>query len=242
MQEHFPSVQSPAVLVEISAWGDWGKIAASPCGLVLPFHYPATMEELDEPERDHFIPASKSWKPNWQSIPEFEDQNKVYSDTEDNVEDKAELMRVEQIHRQRRISVLQEAASSFLPTLTVFGNDSASWTEVNTFHISGPRLPQPPAPVSDIQILARLCKHTHSYVGQNRFRMEHGAITGVDFNGADTTDITIDLLRGVPNLAHLLRNLKKMSLKSTLVTDRSLNFLARELPHLEVSYSHYLKD
>ena len=71
--------------------------------------------------------------------------------------------------------------------------------------------------------------------------MEGGAITEVSFDGADTTDATIDLLRSVPRLGELLGKLRKISLKRTLVSHRSLRFLERELPHVEIAYSHYLE-
>lgn len=127
--------------------------------------------------------------------------------------------------------------------MTVFGieSDIETWWEVNTFHISGPRIPSPPTPVSDAQVLARLCQHTHSYVGQSRFQIEDGAIVEVSFDGADTTDATFDLLRDVPCLRELLGKLRRMSLQSTLVTGRSLRFLERELPHVEIVYSNLLE-
>lgn len=139
--------------------------------------------------------------------------------------------------------MLQEACVVFDPALTVFGieRDIETWWETNTFHISGPRIPFPPAPVSDAQVLARLCRHTHSYVGQSRFRIEDGAIVEVSFDGGDTTDATIDLLRGIPHLRDLLSRLRRVSLQHTLVTDRSLRFLERELPHVEIAYSYYLE-
>jgi hypothetical protein len=96
--------------------------------------------------------------------------------------------------------------------------------------------------LSNAQLLARLCRHTHSYVGRSRFGIESEAITEVSFDGACTTDATIDLLRGIPNLRDLLRRLRRISLESTLVTERSLKFLERELPHVEIAYSHYLED
>ena len=71
--------------------------------------------------------------------------------------------------------------------------------------------------------------------------MEGGAITEVSFDGADTTDATIDFLRGVPRLGELLGKLRKISLERTLVSQRSLRFLERELPHVEIAYSHYLE-
>jgi hypothetical protein len=139
--------------------------------------------------------------------------------------------------------VLQDACAHFDPALTIFGieSDSESWSEANTFHIAGPRIPAPPIPVSDIQILARLCRQTHSCVGRSRFEIENGAIAGVSFDGAGTTNATIDLLRGIPRLRELLVRLRRMSLQSTLVTDRSLRFLKRELPHVAITYSHSLK-
>ena len=155
----------------------------------------------------------------------------------------ADSIRASVLHQQRRIEVLRDACSSFDPALTIFGieSDTETWWEVNTFHVSGPRIPSPPAPVSGAQLLARLCRHTHSYVGRSRFRIEGGAITGVAFDGAATTDATIDLLRDVPNLKELLRSLKEMSLQSTLVTEHSLSFLESELPHVEIAYTHYLR-
>ncbi len=228
--------QWQALLVGV---GDQGEIAAYPCRLVLPFHYPATIEELDAYGPDHFTFPQSSWELRWQEIPEFVEQHEVYAALEDD----AESTRASARQKQRRIEVLQDACAPFDPALTIIGveSDIGEWWEVNTFHISGPRIPSPPTPVSDAQILARLCRHTHSYVGRSRFHMEGGAIMEVSFDGADTTDATIDLLRSVPRLGELLGKLRKMSLKSTLVSHRSLRFLERELPHVEIAYSHFLE-
>jgi hypothetical protein len=218
---------------------DDGEIAAYPCRLVLPFHYPATVDQLDDHEPEHFSFPQSSWKLRWQGIPEFVEQYKVYN----SLEGDAESVRAENSHKQRRIQVLQQACDSVNSGLTIFGieSDIETWWECNTFHIAGPRIPSPPLPVSDAQVLARLCHQTQSYVGKSRFKIEDGAIVGVGFDGASTTDATIDLLRGIPRLGELLSKLRKMSLQSTLVTGRSLRFLERELPHVEIQYSHYLE-
>jgi len=228
--------QWQALLVGVS---DQGEIAAYPCRLVLPFHYPATIAELDDYGPDHFSFPEDSWKLRWQAIPEFANQYEIFAALDDD----AESIRASDRHKHRRIQVLQDACESFDPALTVFGieSDTETWWEVNTLHISGPRIPSPPAPVSDAQVLARLCRHTHSYVGQSRFQIEDGAIVEVSFDGADTTDAAIDLLRDVPHLRELLSKLRRMSLQSTLATDRSLRFLERELPHVEIAYSHFLE-
>jgi hypothetical protein len=228
--------QWQAILVGVS---DGGEIAARPCLLVLPFHYPGTLNELDAPGRHHFNFPKKSWKLRHHAIPEFVEQSEVLAA----LDDPAQSVDVSDRQRRRRIEVLQEACASVDPALTIFGieSDNESWWEVNTFPISGPRIPSPPAPVSDVQVLARLCRHTHSCVGPSRFHIEGGAITGVAFDGADTTDATIDLLRVVPNLKELLRNLKEMSLQRTLITERSLKYLQKELPHVEVLCSHFLR-
>jgi hypothetical protein len=228
--------QWQALLVGVS---DQGEVAAYPCRLVLPFHYPATIEELEDYGPDHFTFPESSWELRWQEIPEFAEQYKIFAALDDD----AESTRASDRHKHRRIEVLQDACASFDPALTVFGieSDTETWWEANTFHISGPRIPSPPAPVSDAQVLARLCCHTHSYVGQSRFQIEDGAIVEVSFDGADTTDATVDLLRDIPRLRELLGRLRRMSLQSTLVTDRSLRFLERELPHVQIAYSHYLE-
>ncbi len=218
---------------------DQGEVAAYPCRLVLPFHYPATIEELDAYGPDHFTFPESSWELRWQEIPEFAEQYEIFAALEDD----AESTRASARQKHRRIEVLQDACAPFDPALTIIGieSDIGEWWEVNTFHISGPRVPSPPTPVSDAQILARLCRHTHSYVGRSRFQIEGGAITEVSFDGADTTDATIDLLRSVPRLGELLGKLRKISLERTLVSHRSLRFLERELPHVEIAYSHYLE-
>ncbi|HLH53629.1 MAG TPA: hypothetical protein VKY92_08435 [Verrucomicrobiae bacterium] len=218
---------------------DQGEIAASPCSLVLPFQYPATIAELDDYPRDHFSFPEGDWGSRRRAIPEFAEQHEIFSALDDH----AESVRASDNHKRRRIQVLQDACTPFDPALTFFGieSDTETWWEVNTFHISGPRIPSPPAPVSDAQVLARLCRHTHSYVGQSRFQIENEAIVEVSFDGADTTDGTIDLLRGILGLRELLSKLKRMSLQHTLVTNRSLRFLERELPHVEIAYSHYLQ-
>lgn len=228
--------QWQALLVGVS---DQGDIAAYPCRLVLPFHYPTVIEELDDYGPDHFTFPECSWELRWQEIPEFVEQYEVFAALDDD----AESTRASDQHKHRRIQVLQDACAPFDPALTIFGieSDNESWWEVNTFHISGPRIPSPSAPVSDAQILARLCRHTHSYVGQSRFHIESGRIIEVSFDGAATTDATIDLLRNVPRLRELLGRLRRMSLQSTLVTDRSLRFLEREMPHVEIAYSHFLE-
>ena len=217
---------------------DQGEIAAYPCQLILPFHYPANIEELDDRGQDHFRFPKRSWKLRWQAIPEFAQQYEVFTA----LDEPAESTRANEKHKHRRIEVLQDACATFDPALTVFGieSDIETWWEVNTFHIAGSRIPSPPSPVSDAQLLARLCRHTHSYVGKSRFQIEGGAIVEVSFDGADTTDATIDLLRDVPRLRELLSKLRRMSLQSTLITARSLRFLERELPHVEIAYSYYL--
>jgi hypothetical protein len=225
-----------ALLVGVS---DEGEVAAYPCNLLLPFYYPRTVDELDDYGPDHFSFPESSWKLRWQQISEFAQQYEVYNALDD---DEAEI-RAEACHKTRRVEVLQEACASIDSRLTIFGieSDTETWWEANTFHISGPRIPSPPTPISDAQLLARLCRQTQSYVGRSRFHIEDGAITGVSFDGASTTDATIDLLRDVPRLRDLLGRLRRMSLKSTLVTDRSLRFIKRELPHVEIVYSHYLE-
>lgn len=239
--ERFRTQLSPdqwqAILVGVS---DEGEIAAFPCRLVLPFHYPATIKELDDLGPDHFEFPDSSVKLRRQKIPEFAEQYKLFAA----LDDQAESIRASERHKHRRIQVLQEACAVPDKALTIFGieSDTETWWEVNTFHISGPRIPLPPAPVSDVQILARLCRHAHSYVGQSRFHVEDGSIVEVSFDGADTTDATIDLLRDVPHLRELLGRLRSLSLKKTLVTGRSLRFLERELPHIQITHSHYLED
>lgn len=215
---------------------DDGEIIAFPCRLVLPFHYPATIAELDASGPDHFEFPDTSLKLNRQKIAEFVEQSALITGLEER-----EFMRASEKYEHRRIAVLQEACASFAPDLTVFGieSDNETWWEVNTFHISGPRIPAPADPVSDVQILARLCRQTHSYVGRSRFKIEEESIVDVSFDGASTADTTIDLLRGVPRLRELLGKLKRLSLQSTLVTDRSLRFLERELPHVEIVHSDY---
>lgn len=225
-----------ALLVGVS---DQGEIAAYPCRLVLPFYYPASIQELDDYGPDHFRFPESEWELRWQAIPEFAQQYEVFSALDND----AESTRASDCHKRRRIEVLQDACAGFDPALTVFGieSDIESWWEANTFHVAGPRIPPPSTPVSDAQVFARLCCHTHSYFGQSRFQIEDGAIVEVSFDGADTTDATIDLLRDIPRLRELLGRLRRMSLQSTLVTSRSLRFLERELPHVEIAYSHFLE-
>ncbi len=220
--------------------GDRGEIAAYPCRLILPFHYPSTVDELDEYGPDHFTFPQESWKLRWQEIPEFAAQYAVWS----KIDDDAQSLRVSQRHRRDRIQALQEACASLDPKLTIFGveSDSEEWWEPNTFHLSGPRLPAPPPPVSDVQILTRLCRQTHSYIGRSRFQIDGNHIVAAAFDGADTTDSTVDLLRGVPRLKELLARLQKLSFQHTLLTPRSLRFLARELPHVEITYSPNLEE
>ena len=229
--------QWQAILVGV---GDQGEIAAFPCCLALPFHYPASIEELDQRPTNHFGFVKKPlWSLRTHLIREFAEQYEVFAA----LDDPKESIRVSDRNESRRIDVLRSACTSFDSALSVFGieSDSETWWEVNTFHIAGPRIPFPPTPVSDVQVLARLCRHTQSHVGRSRFHIEDDAIVEVSFDGAGTTDATIDLLRGVPRLRELLGRLRRMSLQSTLVTDRSLRLLERELPHVEIAYSYYLE-
>jgi len=230
--------QWQALLVGVS---DQGEIAVCPCRLLLPFHYPASNEELELRPTAHFTIAKKpSWSVRKHVIREFADQYEIVSAA---LDDDAEYIRASEYHGRRRIEVLRDACGLFDPALTIFGieSDNETWWEVNTFHISGPRIPSPPTPVSDIQLLARLRRHKHSWAGKGSFQIEDGAIVEVSFDGADTTDATIDLLRDVPRLRELLGKLRGLSLRSTLVTERSLTFLKRELPHVEIAYSHFLE-
>ena len=127
----------------------------------------------------------------------------------------------EEHHRQCRMATLREACSGFDQALTVFGiqSDLETWWEVNTSHISGPPIPPPPPPRSDAQLLAPLLRQTQNHVSKSVFGISGGAITEVTLNGACTTDATIDLLRGISNLKELLRCLRKVSLRTTLVTE-----------------------
>jgi hypothetical protein len=231
-----PPSQWQALLIGMS---DDGELNATPCGFVLPFHYPATIEELDENNPDHFSLPQSPWKEHRKRIIEFAEQYEMFAALDDD----AQSVQASELHMQRRIAVLQDACAHFGPALTIFGfeSDSESFWEVNSFHISGPRIPAVPTPISDVQVLSRLCRHTHSYIGRSRFHIQGGAIAEVSFDGADTTDATIDLLRNIPRLRELLGKLRKMSLQKTLVTSRSLKFLERELPHVEISYKHYLQ-
>jgi hypothetical protein len=235
-QQELTREQWQAILAGVN---DLGDVAVYPCRLILPFHYPATIAELDENGPDHFAFPEVSWNLRWQSIREFAEQYEKFSA----IEDDAESVRVGQQHLRRRIKVLQDGCAGFDPGLTIIGieSDSEEWWEPLTFHVSGPRIPPPPSPVSDVQILSRLRRQTQNYIGKSAFGIEDGVITEVRFDGACTTDATFDLLRGIPNLRDLLKGLRRMSLESTLATDRSLRFLKRELPHVEIAYSHYLE-
>jgi hypothetical protein len=119
--------------------------------------------------------------------------------------------------------------------------DNETWWEVNTFHVSGPRLPPPPPPKTDVQIFARLCRQTHRDI-RNALTFSNGYVSEFRLGGAGTSDATIDLLRNIPNLRDLLRNLEKLSFRSTLLTSRSLRFLKRDLPHVQIDYSHFDDD
>ena len=119
--------QWQALLVGV---GDQGEIAAYPCRLVLPFHYPATIEELDVYGPDHFTFPKDSWELRWQEIPEFAEQDEVFAALEDD----AESTRASARHKHRRIEVLQGACAPFDPALTIIGieSDIGEWWEVNT--------------------------------------------------------------------------------------------------------------
>src|SRR5690606_33514619 len=92
--------QWQALLVGVS---DQGEIGAFPCRLVLPFHYPASIAELDDYGPDHFTFPEKSWELRWREIPEFAEQYEVFAALDDD----AESTRVSDRHKQRRILVLQ---------------------------------------------------------------------------------------------------------------------------------------
>jgi hypothetical protein len=179
--DRFRSKLSPdqwhTLLVGVS---DEGELMAFPCRLVLPFYYPATIAELDGLGPDHFEFPDRSFKLQAHRMAEFAEQYSVFA----TLEDSAESIRVSERQKQRRIDVMQEACAFFDSALTVFGieSDTETWWEVNTFYVSGPRIPPPPTPVSDVQILSRLRRHTHSYVGQGCFQIEEGAITEVKFD------------------------------------------------------------
>src|SRR4051794_23868378 len=82
-----PPKQWQAFLVGVS---DQGEIAACPCGLVLPFHYPATIAELDDYPRDHFSFPEGAWGSRRRPIPEFAQQYEIFSA----LDDRAESIRV----------------------------------------------------------------------------------------------------------------------------------------------------
>jgi hypothetical protein len=255
---------------------DQGPLTVSPCRLLLPFHYPATIEELDHAHPSHFEFAADVLKnPNWQptkseladstntrigqryldnwAFASFRNAPRLWSIRRKNIrylaklyEDSRNKEGMEFVSASDRrfeltLHILQEACAGFDPKLTIIGieSDSGSWWEVNTFHVSGPPIPPPPAPRSAVQVLARLCRHQHSYVGRSRFTIQRGVITEVAFDGACTTDATVDLLRGIPGLRELLNGLRKISLRHTLVTKQSLEFLRLQLPGAKISWSAY---
>src|SRR6266705_2782618 len=94
-QKQLSPDQWQAILVGAS---DQGEIAAYPCRLVLPFHYPATLDELDEYGPEHFSFPKSSWDLLRQPIHEFCEQYKVVFAIADN----AESVRAEYDHRRRR--------------------------------------------------------------------------------------------------------------------------------------------
>jgi hypothetical protein len=264
------------ILVGVS---DCGELSVHPCRLLLPFHYPVTIDELDAEKPDHFefaesVLKDANWKPDkskpndgedmkdlkrffgnhafasyrkaprmWSvqrhAVPLFE---KLYDKVtaKEGLEFEKVAAQQEKVQRQ----ILQEACAKFDPKQTIIGIESESeeWWEVLTFHIQGPRIPQPPAPVSDVQLLCRLHRQTHNYIGKTAFTSKRGRITEIHLDGACTSDTTIDLLRGIANLKSLCNALKEISLRSTLVTRKSLDFLKAELPHVKVSWSAYPDD
>src|SRR5262245_30421080 len=64
--------QWQAILIGV---GDQGAIAAFPCRLALPFHYPASIEELDQRPTNHFVFVKKPlWSLRRHVVREFAEQ------------------------------------------------------------------------------------------------------------------------------------------------------------------------
>src|SRR5687767_5284119 len=82
-QEQLTSDQWEAIMVGMS---DQGVIISSPCRLVLPFHYHASIEELNHRGPPHFNFPKSPWKHCRQDIPEFAEQYQVVSALEDGAE------------------------------------------------------------------------------------------------------------------------------------------------------------
>lgn len=176
-REELPAGRWEAILVGVS---DYGRIAAYPSRLILPFHYPKTDAELHEYGPDHFEFPEDVWELRWEEIPEFVAQYEVFAALKDDRDSNHASER----HRRRRIAVLRGACALFDPDLAVFGveSDNEEWWEVNTFHVAGPHLPSPPSPVSDVQLLARLCCQT-GRSARNALKFEDGAVVEVFSTG-----------------------------------------------------------
>lgn len=257
---------------------DLGELTLHPCRLLLPFHYPATIGELDDEMPDHFEFAERMLKnPNWQpdkaeldggdvaelqryfgnhAFPSYRNASRIWSVPSHDVRlfkklydrlDDQEGLEFEKASAQLKsvqLQILQEACAEFDSEQTIIGIESESeeWWEVLTFHIHGPPIPPPPPPVSDVQLFCRLRRQTHNYIGKSAFTIIRGRIAEICLDGACSSDATINLLRGIPNLKSLCAALQTISLRSTLVTRKSLDFLKIELPHVKISWSAHPDD
>lgn len=221
--------------------GEDHQITVFPCTVPASFHYPTSLEELETTTQLHFNLTNHLLKPQPLPIPGLK---------------KFDNIRIENVDRPtgfpfdlvgrpdmaRIIKILRNSFGALDPTLTIIGCEASfsSFLEVHAFHLAGPPMPSPELPVSDVPVLSRLCAHALGlpWDSQNwykrirdRLYFEDGSVVVIDLAGA--TDETIDLLRDVPNLAKLLANLRTIDLKYASISSRSLNFLKKELPHVE---------
>lgn len=261
------------ILVGIS---DSGELSVHPCRLLLPFHYPKDIAELDAEQPSHFelaesILKNPDWRPEETKNTDNQDMDmlnrllgkhayasyrnaprmwsvrceiiplfaKLYEGTA--TKHGLDFEKASDHKKELQLKVMRQACAGFTAEKTIIGieSDSEEWWEVLTFHLHGPLIPSPPPPVSDVQLLCRLRRHTHNYIGSSAFTIKRGRIIQLNLDGGCTTDASIDLLRDMPNLGSLLAGLKLISLQSTKITKKSLRFLKTELPRTKILWSPY---
>lgn len=217
-------------------FGDEDDVVVMPCRLLLPFHYPSTIEDLDAVKPAHFdFPAD--WDPRLFHIPLFREQYDEVSQHDTDIGFMSAFART----LQKRIELARDACRRTSGDVTFFGieRESDEWWEVLTFHLSGPPLPSAPMPRSDVQLYCRLKRQTHAGIGRYSFGIENGVVTELSLDGASTTDKTVSLMLAVPNLSELCCHLQRLSLKNSLVSRDSIVLLRRALPNVQIEHSYF---
>jgi hypothetical protein len=227
MSRQYPDNSWDTVMLQLF---DDGLISFIPCRPVLPFYYPATIEELGPPSKPH-LEFAKDWKRYTKVFTVF---RKLYEQAQ-NAPGEQFCKLFESYHRFR-MDCVTEASKSMRTQFRILAHEeSGILREVTSLHVSGTPLPSPPAPRTSIQAFARLYGHTHSMIGRSGpMTFEGNDLVALQFLGHEVTDQTLALLDAVPNLRELCASLRTITFESTLVSAGAIRHLQQRLPHVKI--------